>query len=541
MVAAINHVVWLILAVSALAHGLPGFFEKRTASSAAVNKTVCNGQTFSYDSLVAYGFLSGSSVDDYGDTISFGSSIAIDRPSIKVSAGKTNYSAVAYNLPDRGWNTQGTTNFQPRVYKFQLSFQPQLAGHFAPNAQWVLEDTIILKDPFGNPLTGLDCDTVLHFPGFPDIPAATYTGDGWGGKGGPASETKVCLDPESIVLVNGTGANGFWISDEYGPYMYRFNSEGLMVQAIRPVDALIPIRNGTQSFSADSPRLFFTESDDITPANPTSGRSNNQGFEGASVSPDGRYLYVFLQSAAVQDGGLDKTTNRYSRLFKYDISIIDKPVLVGEYVIPLPQYVDPTKSKKKNPRTAASSEIYALSETQFLVLARDSNFGHGQDSSESIYRHLDVYDISKATNIADIEKYNVINGAVAPDGVLDDAITPAEYCAFLDVNVNSQLGKFAFQNGEGLHNGGDQDWKLLNEKWEGIALIPADGKNGADGEFYVIIVSDDDFMTTHGFVNFGRNAYRDASGFNLDNQALIFKVTLPSGVAPFKYFSGGTN
>jgi len=35
-----------------------------------------------------------------------------------------------------------------------------------------------------------------------------------------------------------------------------------------------------------------------------------------------------------------------------------------------------------------------------------------------------------------------------------------------------------------------------------------------------------------GYINFGKQQYTDASGFELDNQVLIFKVTLPKGSNP---------
>ena len=60
----------------------------------------------------------------------------------------------------------------------------------------------------------------------------------------------------------------FWISDEYGPYVYRFNAAGIMVGAIRPVDAIIPLRNGTESFSANSPTIETNGKGDVViPAN----------------------------------------------------------------------------------------------------------------------------------------------------------------------------------------------------------------------------------------------------------------------------------
>jgi hypothetical protein len=35
-----------------------------------------------------------------------------------------------------------------------------------------------------------------------------------------------------------------------------------------------------------------------------------------------------------------------------------------------------------------------------------------------------------------------------------------------------------------------------------------------------------------GYINSGKNKYSDASGFNLDNQVLVFKVRLPKGSDP---------
>ncbi|KAK9382829.1 esterase-like activity of phytase-domain-containing protein [Kockiozyma suomiensis] len=530
----------LVLGALALSATVVGSPLATSYSDGVVNTTTCGSYSYSYDSMVGYGFLAGNAVDNYGDTIGFGSSITLERPSVKVTTladGSKNVSAIVYNLPDRGWNTEGTTNFEPRIYKFEIAFQPKSGGSFKPNLQWRLVDTLILTDPYGNPLTGYDCDTKLRFPNMPHIPAATFENNGWYDFGGQNISVRVCFDAETLNVIDGSIENGFWISDEYGPYLYRFNSRGMMVEAIRPPEAFIPYRNGTESFSADSPRIDTGVDDDITPSDPDSGRSNNQGFEGGTLSPDGKYIYALLQSATVQDGGLKKYTNSYSRMVKYDISTPGESELVGEWVVKLPTFYNPDSSAKKNPRTAAQSEIYALSESQFFVIARDSGKGHGQsDGTESLYRHIDVFDITNATDIHSIDEYNVATGAVAPGGVLVDGITSATLCPFLDVNVNSQLNKF----GGGLHNGGEQNWELLNEKWEGMVLIPADGKSGSDDKYYVIITSDDDFMTQQGFVNFGKNTYRDSAGYNLDNQALVFEITLPSSLKPFKDFPAGS-
>ncbi|KAL1983283.1 hypothetical protein VTN96DRAFT_305 [Rasamsonia emersonii] len=50
----------------------------------------------------------------------------------------------------------------------------------------------------------------------------------------------------------------------------------------------------------------------------------------------------------------------------------------------------PAAVQQHDNKVAAQSEIHYVSDTQFLVLARDSNAGHGQTDSESLYCHADV-------------------------------------------------------------------------------------------------------------------------------------------------------
>jgi hypothetical protein len=212
-----------------------------------------------------------------------------------------------------------------------------------------------------------------------------------------------------------------------------------------------------------------------------------------TVSPDGRTLYALMQSALDQEGGPDKQTKQPARMLAYDISG-KKPRYIHEWVVMLPMYFDYTSSHaSKANKVAAQSEIHQLPTGDFLVLARDSGFGHGQDESRSVYRQADVFSVlNKKANMTDLkgmEDYDTATGAVASsEGVLNSDIVPAEYCPFLDFNVNSELGKFR------LHNGGAQDEWLLNEKWESLALVPA----GASDEYFLISFSDNDFVTQDG-------------------------------------------
>jgi hypothetical protein len=302
-----------------------------------------------------------------------------------------------------------------------------------------------------------------------------------------------------------------------------------MIAAIRPADAIIPMRNGTESFSADSPPFYNNKGagDDVIPADNPTGRDNNHGFEGLTVTGDGNTLYVLMQAALNQEGGTNKQTERYTRLVKYDITVPSAPRYAREFVVPLPLYNDPTAKPSKNPKAAAQSEIFHIQDGQFFVLARDSGAGHGQSSSLSVYRHIDVFDIASATDIRG-PAYDCANCSIATDaGVLNAAITPATYCSFIDFNVNSQLNRF------GVHNGGAQDASLLNEKWESIGIVPVDGLVGDDDEWFVFSMSDNDFITQDGYLEGGAFKYSDDSGYTLDNQALVFKIHLPNHSRPF--------
>jgi hypothetical protein len=419
-------------------------------------------------------------------------------------------------------NTQGTLNYQTRIHKIALSLtlQPKATASnpSPPNLEFTYLDTILLTGPDDKPTTGLRPDKkgpYLSYPGFPVLPSATYEGDGFGGPG--PGDRLISIDSEGLVIAKD---NSFWLSDEYGPYIYHFSPEGKMLQAIQPPNAYLPRRNGSLSFASADPPIYAPD-DKVVPQAVESGRANNQGLEGLTISENGQKLYALMQSALAQEGGTGNPTRKQARLLEYKING-QKAEYEAEYVVTLPVF-------NGGKTVAAQSEIYALSKDQFFVLARDSGAGHGQDKSESLYRHADVFDISRATNIKSPANDDSPNSAIADSqGNLKPGISPAQYCTFLDFNVNSELAKF------GLHNGGAQDQFLLNEKWESLGLVPVEpeGKGGEKDkgkkgeEYFLFSLSDNDFTTQNGFVNFAQLPYSDKSGFNLDSQALVFRVTL---------------
>lgn len=102
------------------------------------------------------------------------------------------------------------------------------------------------------------------------------------------------LDPEGIRV----GSDGdFYISDEYGPYVFEFDRQGHLLRRIAvPPKFLI----ATPSSDPNSELL-----------NNTSGRQANRGMEGLAISPDGGTLFGIMQNALLQDNGLSSgTTDR---------------------------------------------------------------------------------------------------------------------------------------------------------------------------------------------------------------------------------------
>ena len=456
--------------------------------------------TFVNKGLVAVGRVPSDAKDKLGDTLGgIGSGMVADIGSWKRDGD--GYSGTLYMLPDRGWNTEGSVDYPGRLQKFAITLTPFAGDKAASQDQLKLsyQDSIVLHEADGTPTTGLDPLEVRKAANrFPDL---------------PVSGGHISLDDEGVVRA----ADGsFWVSDEYGPYVYHFQADGALISAIQPPKAFLPMRNGEENFSSDNPPKGGQEP---KPKNPESGRQNNQGFEGLAMSADGKQLFVLLQSATIQDGGAGGSSPKRfnTRFLSYDISDAAAPKLSAEYVVQLPRF----KDAKGKDLVAAQSELHALDDHRFLVIARDSGHGFGLKDSTSVYRSVDLIDTGGATNIAGTD-FDAAK-PVAPDGQLDAAVAPAKYARFIDINDNAQLNRF------GLHNGEPNDTNALYEKWESMALLPA-LDDAAPNDYFLVVGSDNDFITTKGSMQ--GKPYSDAIGKDIDTVVLVYRITMPAGMKP---------
>ncbi|TGQ69679.1 hypothetical protein EN829_014160 [Mesorhizobium sp. M00.F.Ca.ET.186.01.1.1] len=449
--------------------------------------------------LVGVGRIPSNQRDKFGETFGSGSGMAIDTSSWTHDAGT--YKGSLWMLPDRGYNVVGTTDYRARVNTIGIELTPialgaaPAAGQEQAGVKATLSDTLLLTDDKGADATGLDpLNGVRATAG--DMPVLPQADNG-----------KLALDDEAIVrLPDGS----MFISDEYGPNIYHFSADGRLLSATQPPAALVPMRHGTANFASDNPGPGAADPD---PKDPDTGRQNNQGLEGMAMTPDGKFLIAVLQSATRQDGGDSGATRQNTRALVYDAADLAHLKLAHEYVVPLPVFKD-AKGKTK---VAAQSEIVALSDTSFLMMTRDSGNGQGVKGDESLYRKINIVDLSGATDIAG-SPFDAADKPMAPKGVLDPSVTPAKLTPFIDINDNAGLGRF------GLHNGAPNDRNNLSEKWEAMSLASVLDPKLPD-DYFLFVANDNDFLTQDGF-QVGA-PYKAEDGADVDTMFLVYQVTLP--------------
>jgi hypothetical protein len=451
-----------------------------------------NGRTVISHGLVGVGRIPANQRDRFGETFGSGSGMAVDTSSWRRDGDS--YSGTLWLLPDRGYNVEGTTDYRPRLNTISFTFTPKAKGDQSTIVAR-LGDAMLLTEADGTPTTGLDPGQGGVRPAkndFPDLPQA--------------SNGRISLDTEAVVHM----PDGTWfIGDEYGPYIYRFSADGKLMSAIRPPEALVPLRNGKTDFASNNPGPGAKAP---SPKNPEFGRQNNQGLEGVTLTPDGKTLVAILQSATRQDGGDAPETRRHTRILFYDVADAAHPKLMREHVVPLPVFTGADGKQK----VAAQSEILALGNDLFLLLCRDSGAGYGFKDPKSRYRKIELLDTSKASDIAGSEYDG--KTPVAPSGVLASGVIPATLTPLIDINDNAELNKF------GMHNGAPRDRNNLSEKWEAMGLLPALDPAKPD-DWFLFVANDNDFITQDGF-QVGAT-YQDPSGVDLDTTFLAYRLTIP--------------
>ncbi len=464
--------------------------------SATLNRTTIVNQ-----GLQGVGRLPATTRDFLGDTLGSFSALAMDLATWRRTG--ESYSGTLYTLPDRGYNNPDGglfTDYAGRLNRFTLTFTPDPGANLpqstASQRQITLTPNggIVLTDAQGRRFSGLD----------PAAGTTTQLGTVLPSAATGASAGRISLDAEGLARrLDGS----FYVSDEYGPNIYYFNANGQLQGVLGVPEALRPRTGGALNFNSL--------------AAPDSGRRNNQGLEALSLTPDGRSLVAILQSATVQDSTANQQTRLNTRLLVYDIAANPVPTAPSrEYVLQLPVYRDNGNGGAAN-RTAAQSEMIALNDTQFLVLARDSNGLGTGNTTPIVFKSILLVDISQATNIVGTAA-DAVTGQVSPNGTLRADIRPVETTQVVNLLNPIQLGRFGMNL-----NTNPATQTTLSEKFEALGLVPVLSER-APNDYFLLVGNDNDFLTRQGVINGGTY---DA-GINNDSVILAYRLTLPTYVDP---------
>lgn len=481
-------------------------------ATAGSNSVTMNGQVFVNQGLMGAGRLDANTRDFRGETLGSFSGMAIDLATWRRNTDGS-YASSIYTLPDRG-PFDGAIDYRNRVHTSTIGFRPLAAGSGAlpqvagSQSQITITPTggFTLKDANGVEMTGRDPGANTVTRGGIVYPVAT---DG-------TAAGHISLDAEAIAF---RPDGSFYVSDEYAAALYYFDATGRQIGAIQTVPALLP-RNGAGAVDFNS----------TTPG--VSGRRNNQGLEAMALTPDNQKLVTILQSATVQDtNGTAQQTRNNTRILVYDISASGVPTNpVGHYVLQLPIFANNGTGGAAD-RTAAQSEMLALNDTQFLVLARDG-LGRGTAANAStsttpMYKSILLVDTAGATNLAGTT-YETGTTPVATNGTLLPAIVPVKQVELINMLNTTQLARV----GMNLTRLPRTNATTLSEKIEAMALAPV-LEESAPQDFFLFVGNDNDFQGTNICFNGACSASGALDGTgNNDSVLMVYRLTLPTYVDP---------
>jgi Esterase-like activity of phytase/Bacterial Ig domain len=338
-----------------------------------------------------------------------------------------------YGLTDRGPNVDGPDGskilplpgFTPSIGRFRFA---------AGKAK--LEKVIPLREADGTPYSGRVDPQATTGEKLVDL------------NGAPLAPSETGYDSEGLVAMPD---GGFWVSDEYGPFITHFDRDGRATRRLSPFDGSLP-----RELAARVP---------------------NKGMEGLTVTPDGRTLVGIMQSALQQRDVTAKPANVTTlRVVTYDL----RTGATHEYVYLLD---DP----KTN--SGAVSEITALGGTRFLVDERD---GHAEPNA---YKRLFAIDLAGATDVGPAASVPGATYDAAAGGLLVAGKTVDAYVGKDDTAQSRQdlaavgitpVGKTLALDLGGLLTGLDPTGGFFgHDKIEGVAT--------ADGGRTIVVSNDSDF------------------------------------------------
>lgn len=256
-----------------------------------------------------------------------------------------------YLITDRGPNADapnfndGSTNYSSKFFPAP-EFQPQIAIACLKGGKVEITETIGLKDESGKAITGLPIKPGNIGSSNEAALSENLKNLGYDNNG---------LDTEGIAL---DSKGNFWVCDEYGPFIAKFDKTGKLLQKYAPGKGLPEV-------------LKY--------------RTPNRGFEGVTVAPNNK-VYAAVQSVLDIEGKTAKTA-QFTRIVELD------PVTGKTKMYAYPVDVEAYKSAKD----AKIGDIFAISNTKLLLIEQ----GKGKD--KKMRNLIYLVDLKDATDISNIK------------------------------------------------------------------------------------------------------------------------------------------
>jgi len=321
------------------------------------------------------------------------------------------------------------------------------------------------------------------------------------------------LDPEGVTI----GPDGtFFISDEYGPYIFNFDRQGHLRRRV-PVPAKFALdlfhagATGHQSGEIDS----GGNSLELYPDFNHLGRQANRGMEGLTITPDGRTLVGMMQNALLQDNALILDANGLPSRQSVNNRILTIDLVTGE----THEYIYTLDASNQGRGT---NEILAINNHEFLVLERDNRTlvptpvipppTAQNPNLKSIFK----VDLNEAgvTDVKDIVGIPASKAALA-------SATPPIVPLTKTVAINLLNSNYVVGNGKTVKD-------VIAEKIEGLAW----GPDLPNGHHVLYVISDNDLYS--GYLD-GKPLPTQIYAFEIDGAAAGIDyqpATLPGPMFP---------
>ncbi len=274
-----------------------------------------------------------------------------------------------FHDPDDSYNefwaiTDRGPNGNPGMRTFVAPrFNPEILHVRAQSDRITILSALPILDASGLPVTGL--------PNVETFDETPFSFDGTSVIGLNPNG----LDTEGIVRVRD---QSFWLVDEYSPSLVHVNRDG------RILDRFVPEDSQLASVLATTPnyrvRKYLPKILNF--------RRQNRGFEGISITPDERTLFIAMQSPLEYPTRVLGRASRIIRILRFDIG---SERVTGEFVYQFDEvcaFLGQQAGCTVAPDEMKISSLTAINATSFLVDERT-------DTAAKVYR----VDIANATNI----------------------------------------------------------------------------------------------------------------------------------------------